>query len=118
MTQLPDLPREARRDKRLRIENQNQRKFDSEAAIEGLIAVQIAADRRTVGVTYDVRITALDSLVARLREQGMGIAMDRRARIVIALQSYLDRNARANLAHPGSPCCSNPTSVYASRKKR
>ena len=118
MDQLPDVPREATRCKRLRLTVQNHRAPGGGKDIEGLIAAQMADNRKTIEVTYDVRITALENLVFQLCEQGMSIAMDRRARIFIAWQSYLDRNARANLTHPGSPCCSNPTSVYASRKKR
>lgn len=118
MDQLPEIPREARRHKRLRLKEHATSEPGSGEGIEELIATQVVSDARTICVTYDVRITALDHLVAQLLENGIDVAGDRRARLRIAWQSYLDRNARANLMQPASPCCSNPTSVYASRKKR
>ncbi len=110
-------PPEALRLRRLRLTRGDTQGRDDLAAIDGLIEARTCADGTRLRVSYDARIIALDTLVQRLREQGVAVADDRRSRLRIAWQSYLDRNARANLAHPGSPCCSNPAAVYAARSK-
>ena len=107
--------REALRRKRLRVSG-NPQVTDDTATIEGL--VEMSSRGKDVALTYDVCAVSLDTLVDQLRTQGSEITNDFRSRLFIAWQSYLDRNARAHLTKPGSPCCSNSTSIYASRKKR
>lgn len=118
MDQNPTTPREALRKKRLRLVGRCNHINDQFPVIDGLIDMQTALEEHHVTLSYDVRLTSLAALVTQLREHGIDLVDDRRTRLRIAWQSYLDRNARANLTMPDSPCCSNPTSVYASRRKR
>lgn len=117
-TDTTATPPEALRRKRLRLAHDAPSCDTGSVAVQGLVEVQVDADNGHVTLCYDVRHVSLDTLVEQMRGHGIGIVEDRRARMAIAWQSYLDRNARANLANPGSPCCSNPTSVYAARGKR
>lgn len=109
------IPQEALRCRRLRLEHETP--GTAAPALEGLIDWRPLPGAR-VAVTYDVRSITLEEIVTALRDQDIVVSDDRRSRWVIAWHSYLDRNARANLGNPGSPCCSNPTQIYASRKRR
>lgn len=117
MSQQTPIPPEAIRRKRLRLLCDTPETPDL-SSIAGLIGAERETGSRRFTAVYDVRETALDALVRELQQRGVTLDIRPGTRLAIAWRSYLDRNARAHLTHPGSPCCSNPTSVYAARKKR
>lgn len=85
-------------------------------AIPGVVRVTSA--QRGVRVRYDNGRRVYRELVAELEWAGLHTDGGWLQHLCNAWFSYLDENARANAAPGDRACCSRPTDVYASRKRR
>lgn len=81
-------------------------------------SVTVEAADRCLRLAYDRCQISFRVLRAHIEAAGMAPRVHGFTRLRVALWSYLDENARDNAAHPGSPCCSNPSDIYASRKQK
>ena len=86
-------------------------------ALPGLVQAQVDARRRRVMVRYDLARTGLAEVEACLRQAGHPPLPGRWWRLRRQWYRYLDENLRANAGAPGGACCSNPSDVYARRRR-
>ena len=85
-------------------------------ALPGMQQVVFDLGRRKLALTYDASRLGFWSIEQALTEAGWPPSRDRWARMRHAWYRYLDENARANAEAKGA-CCSNPSDIYAKRRK-
>jgi len=87
------------------------------ATKKGVKTVDIDTNRTRLRITYDAAQIGFDVIEKILANAGYPPDVSWWSRIKSGWYRYLDENARINAKSKGGACCSNPSDIYANRRK-
>ncbi|MBE2294622.1 MAG: cation transporter [Phycisphaerales bacterium] len=83
----------------------------------GVRSIRIDAEHAHIHIGYDNTMIGVETLIEILRNVGCPPRQRFWDRLKYGWWRYLDENARGNAKNPGAPCCGNPTTLYAQRRR-
>lgn len=83
----------------------------------GVRSVYIDIEHDRIRIHYDNTIIDIETVIEILRNAGCPSRQRFWDRLKYGWWRYLDENARGNARSPGAPCCSNPATLYAQRRR-
>lgn len=86
-------------------------------AEQGVLGAAPTHDGKGIQVTYDAAFTDYGVLEQCAAAAGSPPPANAFSRLRSAWFCYLDQNARDNAGHGGGACCSQPTEIYANRRR-
>ncbi|MCB1824068.1 MAG: heavy-metal-associated domain-containing protein [Candidatus Competibacteraceae bacterium] len=84
----------------------------------GVQDVQIDLQHNCIHIHYDNTIIDVETVVEALRNAGCPPRQRFLDRLKYGWWRYLDENARGNATSTQAPCCSNPATIHAQRRRR
>lgn len=83
----------------------------------GVRSVRIDPEHDRIHIHYDNTIIGIETVIEILRNVGCSPQQRFWDRLKYSWWRYLDENARDNARSPGAPCCGNPATLYAQRRR-
>ncbi len=80
-------------------------------------AADLDVKARLLRISYDASACIFSDVQKLLEETGNPISEHWWEKVKVGWYQYLDENAQANAKSKGGACCSNPSDIYANRKK-
>ncbi len=85
--------------------------------LDGVLEITTNLPRKRVRIKYDAAVIGFDALAQSFADAGYPLENNLWTRFRYGLYRFTDSNAYANSRVPASPCCSNPTGIYAKKQK-
>lgn len=87
------------------------------AKLKGVQAFDVNLKKSKVKITYNAAQTDFGIIEKTLNDSGYSPKNSRWSKFKSSWYRYLDENAQTNAKSKGGACCSNPSDIYANRKK-
>ncbi|MGB5062497.1 MAG: heavy metal-associated domain-containing protein [Candidatus Competibacter sp.] len=84
----------------------------------GVRGVKLDLQHDCIHVRYDNAMIGVETVVEALKNAGYPPRQRFLDRLKYGWWRYLDENARSNATSASGPCCSNPTTIHAQRRRR
>jgi hypothetical protein len=98
-------------------DNSMQMICDRLAPLEGMQKTEIDSGREKISITYNAAQLGFAEIEKTLVDAGYPSAVGWWSRFKAGWYRYLDENAQTNAKSKGGACCSNPSDIYAKRRK-
>jgi len=85
--------------------------------LDGMVTVNIKLNRARLKLSYDASKINFGNVLKKLEGAGYPMANDWWSGFKTSWYRYLDENAQTNAKSKGGACCSNPSDIYANRRK-
>jgi hypothetical protein len=90
---------------------------DRLGSLEGMQKLEVGPGRGKITITYNAAQLGFADIEKNLVDIGYPSALGWWSRFKASWYRYLDENAQANAKSKGGACCSNPSDIYAKRRK-
>jgi len=86
-------------------------------SLKGIRMVDVDLKKGRLAITYDASQTSFGIIEKALNDVDCPPKKNGWSRLKSSWYRYLDENAQANAKSKGGACCSNPSDIYANRRK-
>jgi len=83
----------------------------------GVQSIRIDFNHGHICICYDNTIVGVEAVVEGLKNAGYPLRQRFWDRLKYTWWRYLDENARSNATSVNGPCCSNPATLHAQRRR-
>ncbi|MCB1796665.1 MAG: cation transporter [Candidatus Competibacteraceae bacterium] len=84
----------------------------------GVQDVRVNSESDGIRIRYDNAVIGIEAVIEALRNAGCHPRQRFWDRLKYGWWRYLDENARGNATSTQAPCCSNPATIHAQRRRR
>ncbi len=99
------------------MDSNEQKIWDCLAELEGMQAIDVDLEHARLKVAYDASKVNFGMIEKTLNKAGYPPRDSWWSRVKSSWYRYFDENAQTNAKSKGGACCSNPSNIYANRKK-